>query len=66
MQNFQALGAEPPDPHTQPPIANFWLRIWQLCTVYNYMRFCSFCFEQLFLDRSVTYLMMLSVDIAHA
>ena len=25
MQNFQALGALPPDPPTQPPIANFWL-----------------------------------------
>ena len=26
MQNFQALGAPPPDPQTQPPaIANFWL-----------------------------------------
>ena len=26
MQNFQALGALPPDPQNSPPIANFWLR----------------------------------------
>ena len=28
MQNFQALGAPPPDPQDSPPIANFWLRAW--------------------------------------
>ena len=35
MQNFQALEAQPPDPQTRSPIANFWVRTWQLCTVYN-------------------------------
>ena len=55
--------ALPPDPQTQPPIANFWLRTWQLCTVFNYMHFCSFCFEQFFLDRSVANLMMLIIDV---
>ena len=39
MQNFQTLGAPPPLPQTQFPIANFWVRTWQLCTVYNYERF---------------------------
>ena len=63
MLNFQALGALPPDPQNIPPIANFWLRAWQLCTVYNYMRFRSFCFEQFFLDRSVSNLMMLTIDV---
>ena len=91
MQNFQALGALPPDPrrafggwglrpqtpnslrrlgalpphsHTQPPIANFCRRTRQLCTVYNnYMRFCSFCLEQFFFDRSDANLMMLSSDV---
>ena len=63
MQNFQTLGAPPPHPQTQFPIANFWVRTWQLCTVYNYERFCSFCFEQFFLDRSVTNLMMLIIEV---
>ena len=49
MQNFQALGALLPDPQNSPPIANFWLRTWQLFTVYNYMLFRSFCFKQFFL-----------------
>ena len=44
-QNFQALGAQPPDPRasggwglrpqtpkTAPPIANFWLRAWSQST----------------------------------
>ena len=66
MQNFQALRAPPPgpqppvakgglplDPKSSSPIANFWIRAWQLFTVYNFMLFCSFCFEQFFLDRSV-------------
>ena len=66
MQNFKAIGAPPPDPRffrrlgascpdpqNSPPIVNFWLRAWQLFTVYNYMLFCSFRFEQFFLDRSV-------------
>ena len=34
-----------------------------LCTVYNHMDFCSFCFEQFFLHRSVANLMMLTIDI---
>ena len=49
-------------PQTRPPIVNLWLRTWQLCTIFNYMRFCSFCFEQFFLHRSVTNLMMLIID----
>ena len=53
IQNFQALRAPPPDPPNSPPIANFWLCDWQLFTVYNYMLFRGFCFEQFFLDRSV-------------
>ena len=63
MQNFQALGAPPPDPQPQPPIANFWLRTWQLYTAFNYMRFCSCCSEQFFLDRSIANLMMLIIDV---
>ena len=27
-KNFQALGTPPPDPQTQPPIANFRQRAW--------------------------------------
>ena len=27
MQNFRALGAQPPNPKNSPPIANFWLRV---------------------------------------
>ena len=75
MQNFQALGALPPDPRasggwglrpqtpTQPPKAKFCLRTRQLCTVYNYLRFCSFCLKQFFLDRLDANLMMLSIDV---
>ena len=77
MQNFQALGAPLPDfqyprapggsatkPKEQPPQ----LRISgnapaTLCTVYNHMGFCSFCFEQFFLHCSVAHLMMLTIDI---
>ena len=59
MQNFQTLWASPPDPQTQPPIANIWLRTWQLSTVYNYMRLGSFCFEQFLIDRSVSILMLI-------
>ena len=33
------------------------------CTVYNHMGFCSFCFEQFFLHRSVANLKMLTIDI---
>ena len=64
MQNFQVLGAPPSDPPKQPPQ----LRISRyvpatLCTVYNHMGFCSFCFEQFFLHRSVANLMMLTIDV---
>ena len=59
MQNYQALGATPPDPQ---------LRIFScapaaLCNVYNYTGVGSFCFEQFFLHRSVANLMMLTVDV---
>ena len=59
MQNFQALGAPPPDPQTSLPQ----LRISgyasaTLCNVYNYIGLGSFCFEQFFLDRPVANLMM--------
>ena len=58
MQNFQALGAPPPDPKLRisscAPAA--------LCNVYNYTGVGSFCFEQFF-HRSVANLMMLTVDV---
>ena len=76
MQNFQALAAPPPDPrafggwglspqttkHSSPlqisgyAPGNFVLFI----IVYG---FCSFCFEQFFLDRSVVNLMMLIISV---
>ena len=58
-----AGGSAPNTPKKQPHIANFLLRTSQLCTVFNYMHFCSFCFEQFFLDRSVANLMMLIIDV---
>ena len=64
MQNFQALGASPPDPKHSPPLqisgyapGNFVLFI-IICV------FCSFCFEQFFLDRSVLNLTVLIVDVS--
>ena len=62
MQNFQALGAPPPDPSNSPPQ----LRISgyapsTLCTVYNHMSFRSYCFEQFFLHSSVANLMILTI-----
>ena len=57
MQNFR------PPQQSPLPIANFWLRAWQLCTVHNYRRFRSFCFEQFFLDGSDANLMMLTADV---
>ena len=63
IQIFQALAAPPPNPQHKASIANFWLRTWQFCTVFNYMRFCSFCFEQFFLARSVANLTMLIRDV---
>ena len=60
--SLQWLGAPPPDPQNCHPITNFCLRAWQVCTVYNYMRFCSFCFEQFFLDRSVANLSVLTIN----
>ena len=57
-----AAGGFAPRPPKQPPQ----LRISRyvpatLCTVYNHMCFCSFCFEQFFLHRSVANLMMLTI-----
>ena len=65
MQNFLALGATPPHPQTQFPIANFWEHTWQLCTVLFIIMsvFRSFCLEQFFLDRSVANFMMLIIDV---
>ena len=76
MQNFQSLGAPPPDPRasggwglraqspkTTPSIANFWLRACHALTVFNHMCFRSFCFEQFFLLLSVADLMMLTIDV---
>ena len=88
MQNFQALGAPPPnprascgwglcpqtpnslrllgDPPSDPqnsPLNCEFLAPATLCTIYNHMGFCSFCFEQFFLHRSVANLMMLTIDI---
>ena len=63
MQNFLALGAPHPDTQNSPPIASFWLRVWQLCTVHNHRRFCSFCFEQFFLDRSDANPVVLTADV---
>ena len=37
-----------------------------LCSVYNYMSFRSFCFEQCFRDRSVANRMVLAIDIGVA
>ena len=62
-KSLRQLGAQPPDSQTQPPIANFSLRTRQLSTVFNYTRFCCFCFEQFYLDHSVTNLIMLIIDI---
>ena len=61
MQNFQALGAPPPEPRTQPP-----LRI-SACASSSFVLFMFICvfvaFEQFFLDRSMVNLMMLSTDV---
>ena len=59
-----AAGGFAPRPPKQPPQ----LRISSyvpatFCTVYNHMGFCSFCFEQFFLHRSVANLKMLTIDI---
>ena len=58
-----AGGFAPTPPNTVPLIASFWLRVWQTCTVHNHRRFCSFCFEQFFLDRSDANPMMLTADV---
>ena len=63
MQNFQALGAPPPDPQTSPPLRISAYAPATLCSVYNCMGLGSFCFEQFFLDRPAANLMMLTVDV---
>ena len=51
-------------PQAQPPqLRNFGYAPATLSTVYNYMGFRSFCFEQFFLHRSVANLMMLTIDV---
>ena len=60
--SLRRLGAPPPDPQTSPPLQISGYAPAALCTVYNYMDFCSFCFEQFFLDRSVANLMMLTIN----
>ena len=77
MQNFQALGAPPPNPrasggwglrpHT-PQISPLNCEFLATCLprfapVYNHMGFRSFCFEQFFLHRSVANLMMLTIGV---
>ena len=62
-QTFQALGAPPSDPQNSPPMRISDYAPATLCNVYNYMGFRSFCFEQLFLDRSVANRMMLTIDV---
>ena len=62
---FSSAGNSAPRPPKQPPQ----LRISgyvpaALCTVYNHMGFCSFCFEKFFLDRSVANFMMLTLDVS--
>ena len=59
------LGAQPPDPQTQPPpqsrISSYAPAA--LCNVYNYTGLGSFCFKQFFLHRSVANLMMLPINV---
>ena len=65
IQNFQALGYPPPDPHNSPsPIAHFWLRACHtLYYLQSYGFFFSFCFEQFFLDRLVANFLMLTIAV---
>ena len=59
-----AAGGFAPRPPTQsPPLRISGYASATLCTVYNYMSFRSFCFEQFFRDRSVANRMMLAIDI---
>ena len=58
---YSGLGLCPQTPKL-PYIATFWIHAWQLCTVYNYLRFLSFCFEQILLDHSIANLMMLTLN----
>ena len=60
---FRLLGRCPQTPKTVPSIVNFWLRACCALHCLNHMGFCSFCFEQFFLHRSVANLMMLTVDV---
>ena len=58
-----AAGFGPRPPKTAPQLRISGLPPATLCTIYNHMSFCSFCFEHFFLDRSVANLMMLTVDV---
>ena len=60
---LRRLGALPQNPHNTPPNCGFLPTRLPHCNVYNYMGFCSFCFEQFFLDRSVANLMLLTIDV---
>ena len=62
MQNFQALGAPPPETSkTAPQLRISGYAPATLCNMYNYMGFRCFCFEQFFLDRSVANRMMFAI-----
>ena len=58
-----AAGGFAPKPPNTAPHCEFLSTHRQLCTVSIYMIFCSFCFEQFFLDRSVANLIMLIIAV---
>ena len=61
--SLQQLGAPSPDPQNSLPPLRISGPAWQVCTVYNYTRFWSFCFEHFFLGRSDANPMMLTMDV---
>ena len=64
MQNFQALGAPPPDSQNSPFNGEFLATCRPaLSTVDNDMGIRSFCFEQFFLHCSVANFIMLTIDV---